>query len=389
MIGESENKSHSVVGYNCLPRSRLKQHLKLEDEDGRESKDSHRVLNARDKDDGHLFGVRAIEAGYFGGVAQSANNSPNLSPRVSVVALSPTFHGSEHARSTSTSSAFDLNIYGRISAADSYNNPPSSSRQTSLQSPVSPTIPSIAYAVRKTPSPTKWSPISPASSPIQVPSMAHIRQIALRPSTAERTGRHSHDPPIETPIDFRFKTPNETLTRPDILTPPQSPPPEGSKRHARVFSTSDMVTWLDDNEAPQLLLPDFIGSSEHLVPEFDRSASAKRKRIDERALPELESKRASMMNTVNTLARKRSRGTPASPPDTPNAGPSTSLVTSCSTEKHARREAIIPERFLELPATTEGLRAPIPSVIVEGGRFYFDYSSTSILLAEDCELIDQ
>lgn len=371
--------------------------MKLVDEEGRESKESHREFNLREKDGGDLFGIRAIEAGYFAGVAQSANNSPNLTPRGSLGDLSS---GHQYARTVSSSSVFDMNKYGRMSAADSYDNSPSSPRHTSLRLPLSPTTPSIAYAVRKTPSPTKSPTISPASSPIQVPSMAHIRQIALRPSTAERTGRHSHSSPIEPPTDFRFEMPHETLDHQDVLTPPQSPLPEDSKRHARVFLPSDMVTWLDDNEAPQLLLPEFIGSSECLVPEFDRSKSdrtfamstntisAKRKSIGDYASPEPKSKRASMMNISTTPARRRSKSCSASPEDTSIPEFPTPLANTHWKEKHSRREAIIPERFLELPASTEGPRAAVPSVIVEGGRFYFDYSSTYLPLFEECGLTD-
>jgi len=44
-------------------------------------------LVARQLDEGDLFGVRALEAGYFGGVAQSRPSSP--APSTSSYVLSP------------------------------------------------------------------------------------------------------------------------------------------------------------------------------------------------------------------------------------------------------------------------------------------------------------
>lgn len=161
-----------------------------------------------------------------------------------------------------------------------------------------------------------------------------------------------------------------------------------------------MVTWFEGSEVPQLLLPVFIGSSEHLVPEFDSSRSnrtsgvsitaisAERKSIDDEALPEPKSKRASMMNKLNNPARRGSRSSPTLSDNNSIAEIPTPLMNASSSEKLSRREAIVPERLLELPASTGGSRAPIPSVIVEGGRFYFDYSSTYITLVEECRLID-
>lgn len=388
--------SLSIEADNCLLRSRLKRHLRLVDGEVRESPEFHRDFNLRNQEAGDLFGIRATEAGYFGGVAQSANNSPDLTPRGSVGDSSQMFFGPQYARSTSSSSALDLIKNGRISAADSYNNFLSTTRQTSLKPPTSPTTSSIAYAARKSPSPTKSPPISPTSSPIQMPSMAHVRQIEPQPSSAEWTGRHCHSPSA----DSRFEPVHETMAHPDIMTPPQSPPPQHSKRHARVFSASDMTTVFDSNKVPQLLLPAFIGSSENFIPEFDRSRSnrtsgisintisAKRKSIDDEALSGPKLKRASTMNKFNTPARSECGSSSVSPEDDSIAGISTPLMNNHSTEKLSRREAIIPERFLELPAFTEGPRAPIPSVIVEGGRFYFDYSSTYKHLVGERRLID-
>lgn len=324
----------------------------------------------RDKDAGDLFGIRAIEAGYFGGVAQSANNSPNLTPRGSVGDLSPTFSGPQYSRSASSASAsnvLDFNRYGRSPIAESDDSFSSSQHRSQLRLPLSPTIPSIAYAVRKTPSPTKSPLISPASSPIQVPSMAHIRQIALRPSTAERTGRHSHIPPIELPVDLRLKIPSAPLDHPDLADRTQPPLPDNSNRHSNIdtsqteLSAVPLITLCDDdNEAPKLLLPDFIGSSELLMPDFD----------------EPRPNRASTTNISKTSAQKKTGSHAASPTETQTIELPTITAKAKFEQISSKGQEIVSEKLSELPASsTSSSRAPIPSLIVERGRFYFDCSS--------------
>ncbi|KAJ9639393.1 hypothetical protein H2199_006426 [Coniosporium tulheliwenetii] len=70
-------------------RRKLKKHMKLSEiESARGAKEDQVKLNGREKDEGDLFGVRAIEAGFFGGVAHFA--SPKVvssTPSASVTSL--------------------------------------------------------------------------------------------------------------------------------------------------------------------------------------------------------------------------------------------------------------------------------------------------------------
>lgn len=60
-------------------------------------------LNMREKDEGDLFGIRAIEAGFFGGVAQSAPNSVVNSPAGSRTASPAPGMRTSHGHSPSSS----------------------------------------------------------------------------------------------------------------------------------------------------------------------------------------------------------------------------------------------------------------------------------------------
>lgn len=60
-------------------RRRLKKHVAAKASKNKE--DVELALNNRQADEGDLFGVRALEAGYFGGVAQSRPTSPTGSSR--------------------------------------------------------------------------------------------------------------------------------------------------------------------------------------------------------------------------------------------------------------------------------------------------------------------
>jgi len=347
--------------------------MKLADEEGRSSKESHRELNMRDKDAGDLFGIRAIEAGYFGGVAQSANNSPVLTPRGSLGELSPTFSSPRYSRTvwSASSSILDLNKYGRNSIGDNFDSIPSSQRQSHLRMPPSPTISSTAYGVRKTPSPTKSPPISPAFSPIAAPSMAYVRQLPLRPSTAERTGRHSHSPPIEPPIDMRFELPHAPLDHPDMASSPQPPSMDNPNRttndnppEAGISAPAHLATLHDDdNKAPHLLLPDFIWSSAFVLPEFDRPKSV----------------RASSMSKLVTSTKRKSMGHPPVPeltlvPKVP-AIPAKAGVDASS----SRFNENVQERTLQSPSS-KARPSLTPPLLVESGREYFDYSRTYLNL---------
>ncbi|KAG9228831.1 hypothetical protein BJ875DRAFT_355174, partial [Amylocarpus encephaloides] len=57
----------------------LTKYVKLDELKTKEKNDDREMLNTRQLDEGDLFGVRALEGGYFGGVAQSRPNSPTPS----------------------------------------------------------------------------------------------------------------------------------------------------------------------------------------------------------------------------------------------------------------------------------------------------------------------
>jgi hypothetical protein len=60
--------------------NRFMKDLEAEGAAKRNSGQSDMNLNMREKDEGDLFGIRAIEAGFFGGVAQSRPTSVNATP---------------------------------------------------------------------------------------------------------------------------------------------------------------------------------------------------------------------------------------------------------------------------------------------------------------------
>ncbi|KAH8660932.1 hypothetical protein BGZ60DRAFT_114943 [Tricladium varicosporioides] len=74
-------------------KRRTKKHMKLDEVKAKGLANDKERLNQREMDEGDLFGVRALEAGYFGGVAQSRPSSPTpsttpsykLSPSTTVV----------------------------------------------------------------------------------------------------------------------------------------------------------------------------------------------------------------------------------------------------------------------------------------------------------------
>jgi hypothetical protein len=337
--------------------------MKLADEEGRLSKESHRELNIRDKDAGDLFGIRAIEAGYFGGVAQSANNSPVLTPRGSLGELSPTFSGPQYSRAgwAASSSVLDLNKYGRSPTGDNYDNHPTSPRHNHPRIPSSPSSP---HTVRKSPSPTKSPPISPAFSPITAPMMAHVRQLALRPSTAERTGRHSHSPPIEPPIDLRFEVPSAPLDHPEASSPPPVLNSIGGGSNdklpaAKNSAPSQMVTLRDDDgETPHLSLPDFIGSSAFVASDFDRPKTAR-----------------SSLGKLSISARRKSMNRQPSAASIPipyePVLPAHAVNDASSSMFNDFKQENTPKPFPS--RATHSTTSPL---LTESGRDYFDHSRT-------------
>lgn len=63
-------------------RARMNKHIKahdLETDNSSRASSVDGILQMREKDEGDLFGIRAIEAGFFGGITQSEPNSPMVS----------------------------------------------------------------------------------------------------------------------------------------------------------------------------------------------------------------------------------------------------------------------------------------------------------------------
>lgn len=79
--------------YICLHHTRLKKHTQ-EAKDVEAAKDDQMELNQREKDEGDLFGIRAIEAGFYAGIPQSGPPSRAASRAGSFM--------ENQARSTST-----------------------------------------------------------------------------------------------------------------------------------------------------------------------------------------------------------------------------------------------------------------------------------------------
>jgi hypothetical protein len=171
-----------------------------------------RMLQMREKDEGDLFGIRAIEAGFFGGVAQSAPNSPsvsragsrsgspasaqripyggyNPSPTTPQSLVYPQYNSHGHLTNSASSSVLDLNQYrdsfGQLSSSSSIPSIHlSKSSGTLIDHP--PQVDSVFSVLSP---PTVYTPSSMHHTPPQAPLMK------LRPSHAELNGRITHTSP--------------------------------------------------------------------------------------------------------------------------------------------------------------------------------------------------
>lgn len=152
---------------------RLKEHIKKAEKLEASGAREERVeLNARELDEGDLFGVRAIQSGYYGGVAQSrpVSAAGSHSPEQS---SSNTFLGSHPSpnliATTPMSSVTSLPLDARQA---------SSPRQS----------PSLPIGVGRTA--TTHRPIPRPIKP------------GLRPSEAELSGRINHDPAVNMSLEL-------------------------------------------------------------------------------------------------------------------------------------------------------------------------------------------
>jgi hypothetical protein len=72
-VSQSEKDRH-------LTLNRMKEYMKQQELEAGKKEGDVLGLNMRDKDEGDLFGIRAIEAGFYGGVPQSQPASLAGSP---------------------------------------------------------------------------------------------------------------------------------------------------------------------------------------------------------------------------------------------------------------------------------------------------------------------
>ncbi|KAL2357841.1 hypothetical protein BJ546DRAFT_185830 [Cryomyces antarcticus] len=72
------------VGKVLYNRKKLRDNIRKQEIEAGNRGEDRVELNTREKDEGDLFGIRAIEAGYFGGVVQSRPTSPTGSSRPSM-----------------------------------------------------------------------------------------------------------------------------------------------------------------------------------------------------------------------------------------------------------------------------------------------------------------
>lgn len=164
---------------------RLKKHIKVAAELEASGNREERVeLNARELDEGDLFGVRAIQSGYYGGVAQSR----------------PTSAAGSHSPAGSSSNIF----------AGSHPSP-----NLIATTPMS-SVTSLPSDPKPTPSPSHSPSLPNGAGRTATPGRPTPRPIksGLRPSEAELSGRINHDPAVN--MSLEIPPSPLTSTRPPI-----------------------------------------------------------------------------------------------------------------------------------------------------------------------------
>ena len=201
-------------------RVRLKQYTKNANLEASGTNEERVELNKRELDEGDLFGVRAIESGYFGGVAQSRPTSAAGSLDGSGTLLG---HPSPKLPGTSPmSSVVSLPLEPRQSSPLAKNAISSSEAGTST---------------RKVPPPLRST---------------------LQPSEAELNGRVNHDPAVNMNLEYP----------PSPLAAPSRPLSSHSDISVRrplssafPFPTPPRAEQIVQSEPPQIALPENVGSS--------------------------------------------------------------------------------------------------------------------------------
>jgi hypothetical protein len=198
--------------------ARLKKFSKQAELEAQGAREERVELNARELDEGDLFGIRAIQSGYFGGVAQSRPTSPtgSHSPQGST---SNTLLGSRPSpkliATTPTSSVTAL---------------PLDARQPS-SSPLGQDVVSLRDGSRSMAAPRRN--LTPT--------------LRLQPSEAELSGRINHDPAVNLSLDLP-PTPLRPIV-PRSFAGSRSPSP----------TSHDQAS--DDHYAPSALRPGRVQDS--------------------------------------------------------------------------------------------------------------------------------
>ncbi|KAF4313779.1 hypothetical protein GTA08_BOTSDO00611 [Botryosphaeria dothidea] len=199
-------------------RKQLKKHIALKSEQNREETD-HLALNERARDEGDLFGIRALEAGYYGGVAQSRPSSP---------APSSMGGSSRH---------------------------PSISTNTLIGSAASPTpkLISPATSVTHLPHTRNTSGEAPPKAPSSPPRRNPPLTLRLEPSQAELNGRKNHGA-----VEVTVQQPSSPVEPESPVAPyeqhsPRSPRTPLRSPAIRVSPVSELES--ESPRSPELLRP--------------------------------------------------------------------------------------------------------------------------------------
>ena len=193
---------------------RLKKFAKQAELEAQGAREERVELNARELDEGDLFGIRAIQSGYFGGVAQSRPVSPvrDSSPEGST---SNTLLGSRPSpkliATTPMSSVTALPLDARQASPSPLSHDASSLREGSR---------SVASSRRN------LTPINPR----------------LQPSEAELNGRINHDPAVNMSLEIP----------PSPLRPTAAHSSPGSRSPSPSYP---FPPTRDDHQAPAALRP--------------------------------------------------------------------------------------------------------------------------------------
>lgn len=175
--GGETHPSHDHIGSYANASHRLAKFVKKSEMEAAAPQERQETqgLNVRQMEEGDLFGIRAIESGYFGGIAQSRPVSPTGS------AISNPFQTPASPSLVSqspNSSVKDLPLL-----------------EVRQPSPTPPHLGMPRGFLLRTESTRVLSPIPRHLSP-----RPHIR--ALQPSEAELSGRINHDPVVNMSIDI-------------------------------------------------------------------------------------------------------------------------------------------------------------------------------------------